>query len=138
MASRRRSLRTVGPVERLRSICLALPETAEKMAWGEPTWRARGRLFAQLDNHHHGADHLAVWLPAPLGEQESMIFLDPARFFRPSYVGQRGWVGVRIDGRPDWALVATLVKQAYREVAPPRLREPVAAAPPRVLKRRRD
>ena len=120
-----RSVRT--PVERLRAICLALPETTEKIAWGEPTWRVKGKLFAQLDNHHHGADHLAVWLPAPLGEQESMIFLDPVRFFRPPYVGQRGWVGVRLDGRPDWAVVATLVKQAYREVAPPRLRGAVAA-----------
>jgi hypothetical protein len=116
------------PVERLRAICLALPETTEKLAWGEPTWRVRGRLFAQLDDHHHGADHLAVWLPAPLGEQEAMIFTDPARFFRPPYVGHRGWVGVRIDRRPDWALVATLVEQAYREVAPPRLREAVGAA----------
>ena len=115
------------PIERLRAICLALPETTEKIAWDEPTWRVKGKLFAQLDNHHHGAEHLAVWLPAPLGEQESMIFLDPARFFRPPYVGQRGWVGVRIDGRPDWAVVATLVKQAYREVAPPRLRAAVAA-----------
>ena len=122
---RRRPART--PVERLRAICLSLPETTEKTAWSEPTWRVKGKLFAQLDNHHHGADHLAVWLPAPLGEQESMIFLDPVRFFRPPYVGQRGWVGVRIDGRPDWALVATLVKQAYREVAPPRLRAAVAA-----------
>ena len=120
-----RAVRT--PIDRLRAICLALPETTEKIAWGEPTWRVKGKLFAQLDNHHHGADHLAVWLPAPLGEQESMIFLDPARFFRPPYVGQRGWVGVRIDGRPDWAVVATLVKQAYREVAPPRLRAAVAA-----------
>jgi predicted DNA-binding protein (MmcQ/YjbR family) len=133
---RRRSART--PVERLRAICLTLPETTEKIAWSEPTWRVKGKLFAQLDNHHHGADHLAVWLPAPLGEQESMVYLDPVRFFRPPYVGQRGWVGVRIDRRPDWALVATLVKQAYREVAPPRLREAVAAAAPRVLKRRRD
>jgi predicted DNA-binding protein (MmcQ/YjbR family) len=133
---RRRPART--PVERLRAICLTLPETTEKIAWSEPTWRVKGKLFAQLDNHHHGADHLAVWLPAPLGEQESMIYLDPARFFRPPYVGQRGWVGVRIDRRPDWALVATLVKQAYREVAPPRLREAVVAAPPRVPKRRRD
>ena len=41
-------------------------------------------------------------------------------------VRQRGWVGVRIDGRPDWAVVATLGKQAYREVAPPRLRAAVA------------
>jgi hypothetical protein len=125
-------------VDRLRAICLALPETSEKMAWGEPTWRVKGKLFVQLDNHHHGADHLAVWLPAPLGEQESLIFLDPQRFFRPPYVGPRGWVGVRIDRRPDWKLVTTLVKQAYREVAPPRLREAVIMTPPRVLERRRD
>jgi predicted DNA-binding protein (MmcQ/YjbR family) len=118
--SRRRAPRS--PVERLRAICLALPETTEKVAWGEPTWRVKGKLFAQLDDHHHGADHLAVWLPAPLGEQEAMIFMDPERFFRPPYVGQRGWVGVRIDGRPDWALVATLVERAYSLVAPPRVR----------------
>lgn len=122
----RRSERT--PVERLRAICLALPETVEKLAWGEPTWRVTGRLFAQLDDHHHGADHLAVWLPAPLGEQEAMIFTDFARFFRPPYVGQRGWVGVRIDRRPDWAVVRTLVEQAYRQVAPPRLCEALSAA----------
>ena len=126
------------PTDRLRAICLALPETSEKVAWGELTWRVKGKLFAQLDNHHHGADHLAVWLPAPLGEQESLVFLDPQRFFRPPYVGPRGWVGVRIDGRPDWKLVASLVQQAYREVAPPRLREAVKMTPPRVLERRRD
>jgi predicted DNA-binding protein (MmcQ/YjbR family) len=117
----RRSGRTA--VERLRAICLALPETTEKVAWGEPTWRVRGKLFAQLDDHHHGANHLAVWLPAPLGEQEAMIFTDPERFFRPPYVGPRGWVGVRIDRRPNWALVAKLVARAYGQVAPPRLRQ---------------
>ena len=106
------------PIGRLRAICLALPDTSEKVAWGEPTWRVRGRLFAQLDNHHHGADHLAVWLPAPLGEQEALVKADPARFFRPPYVGVRGWVGVRIDGRPSWTQVAGLVEQAYRHVAP--------------------
>jgi predicted DNA-binding protein (MmcQ/YjbR family) len=118
----RRPART--PVDRLRAICLALPETTEKIAWGEPTWRVRGRLFAQLDDHHHGADHLAVWLPAPLGEQEAMIFADRARFFRPPYVGHRGWVGVRIDGCPNWAVVARLVEQAYNHVAPSRRRAP--------------
>jgi hypothetical protein len=46
-----------------------------------------------------------------------MIFVDPERFFRPPYVGPRGWVGVRIDGKPDWAVVAKLVEQAHREVA---------------------
>ena len=140
MTTRRRSTQRTArtPVERLRRICLALPETTEKVAWGEPTWRVKGKLFAQLDDHHHGADHLAVWLPAPLGEQESLIFLDAERFFRPPYVGGRGWVGVRIDGRPDWKLVASLVQQAYREVAPPRLRQAIGAAAPRILPRRRS
>jgi len=123
----RRSRRT--PVDRLRAICLALPETTEKIAWSEPTWRVAGKLFAQLDDHHHGADHLAVWLPAPLGEQEAMVFTDPARFFRPPYVGARGWVGVRIDGAVDWSVVTRLVVQAYGLVAPPRLRATLGAAP---------
>src|SRR5262245_35182102 len=118
--ARKRSGRT--PVERLRAICLALPETTEKIAWGEPTWRVRGKLFAQLDDHHHGADHLAVWLPAPLGEQEAMVFTDPERFFRPPYVGVRGWGGVRIDGSVDWSVVSKLVAQAYGMVAPPKRR----------------
>jgi hypothetical protein len=110
-----------GPVDRLRTICLALPETTEKRAWGEPTWRVGGRLFAQLDDHHHGAEHLAVWLPAQIGVQELLVREDPARYFRPPYVGHRGWVGVRIDGRPHWRRVRELVRDAYRLVAPRRL-----------------
>ena len=108
---------SLSPLARLRAICLALPETTEKVAWGEPTWRVRGKLFAQLDNHHHGADHLAVWLPAPLGEQEAMVYTNPRQFFRPPYVGPRGWVGVRIDRRPNWTVVKQLVAQAYGMVA---------------------
>jgi hypothetical protein len=103
----------------LRAICLALPDTTEKTAWGEPTWRVHGKLFAQLDDHHHGADRLAVWLPAALGVQELVVKRDPARFFVPPYVGPRGWIGVRIDGRPNWRLVTTLVHDAYAHVAPP-------------------
>lgn len=109
------------PVDRLRAICLALPETTEKISHGEPTWRVGGKLFAQLDDHHHGADRLAVWLAAALGVQELVVKSDSARFFVPPYVGHRGWIGVRIDGRPDWRLVTTLVRDAYMHVAPRRL-----------------
>ena len=52
-----------------------------------------------------------------------MVFTDPERFFRPPYVGVRGWVGVRIDGKVDWAVVSKLVAQAHGMVAPPRRRE---------------
>ena len=109
------------PVDRLRAICLALPETTEKLAHGEPTWRVAGKMFATLDDHHHGAERLAVWLAAALGDQEHLVASDPKRFFVPPYVGHRGWVGVRIDGRPSWRVVTTLVRGAYVQVAPKRL-----------------
>jgi hypothetical protein len=103
-------------IERLRRICMALPDVTEKIAWGESTWRA-GKIFAQMDTHHHGADHVAVWLPARPGVQEELVEDDPAHFFRPPYVGHKGWIGVRIDNKPDWSAVAGLVADAYREVA---------------------
>jgi predicted DNA-binding protein (MmcQ/YjbR family) len=113
---------------RLRTICLALPEAREKLSHGEPTWFAgKGKVFAMLDDHHHGAEHLSVWVPAGLGAQEALIDSDPKRYFRPPYVGVSGWVGVVLDAKPDWTQVAWLVEQAYRLVAHPKL---VARIPP--------
>jgi predicted DNA-binding protein (MmcQ/YjbR family) len=110
-------------IERLRAICLALPEANEKLSHGEPTWFAgKGRVFAMLDNHHHGAPHLSVWLPQPLGAQESLIDVDAERFFRPPYVGPSGWVGVVLDTKPDWRMIADLVRDAYVHVATRKLR----------------
>jgi hypothetical protein len=115
-------------IERLRKLCLGLPEVTEKIAWGEPTWRV-GKLFAQMDTHHHGADHVAVWLPARPGVQEALVEEDPVLFFRPPYVGHKGWVGVRIDRKPDWRIIAGLVREAYRTVAPEYLVRRLDAAP---------
>jgi predicted DNA-binding protein (MmcQ/YjbR family) len=127
-ASRTRP-REKSPLARLRAICLALPEANEKVSHGEPTWFAgKGKVFAMLDDHHHGAQHLSVWLPAGLGAQEALIDSNPKRFFRPPYVGSAGWIGVVLDTRPDWKVVAWLVEQAYRLVAHRRL---VAMLPPR-------
>jgi hypothetical protein len=127
-ATPRRRRRPPGraPVERLRVICLALPETTEKLAWGEPTWRVRGRLFAQLDDHHHGADHLAFWCAAPPGAQEELIGSDPDRYFRPPYVGHRGWIGVHLNRGLDWNEIAGAIEDAYAEVAPKTLVERAA------------
>jgi predicted DNA-binding protein (MmcQ/YjbR family) len=110
--------RAKGPRARLRAICLALPEANERVSHGEPTWFAgKGKVFAMLDDHHHGAPHLSVWLPAGLGAQEALIESDPKRYFRPPYVGVSGWVGVVLDTQPDWTQVVWLVEQAYRLVA---------------------
>jgi len=110
------------PLGRLRAICMALPEAVEKISHGEPTWFAgKGKVFAMLDARHHGSLHVSVWLPAALGAQEALIDSDSKRYFRPPYVGGSGWVGVVLDTRPDWAVVAWLIEQAYRLVAKPRL-----------------
>lgn len=125
---------------RLRRLCLALPEAVEKPSHGEPTWFAgKGKVFATFDDHHHGAAHASVWIPLPFGAQEALVGRDPARFFRPPYVGASGWVGVVLDGKPDWREVARLVREAYLHVAAARLRaaagerggEPEPAAPRR-------
>lgn len=110
-------------VGRLRRICMALPEANERLSHGEPTWFAgKGKVFAMLDDHHHGAAHLSVWLPQPFGAQEALIGSDPDRFFRPPYVGVSGWVGVVLDMNPDWREVARLVREAYLRVATAKLR----------------
>ncbi|MFT3916802.1 MAG: MmcQ/YjbR family DNA-binding protein [Anaeromyxobacteraceae bacterium] len=112
-------------VARLRKLCLALPCAVEKASHGEPTWFAgeKGKVFASLDDHHHGAEHLSVWMPLPLGAQEDLVARDPARFFRPPYVGGRGWVGIVLDGKPDWGEVEALLREAFLKVAGARLRD---------------
>ncbi len=106
-------------IEQLREACLRLPDTTEVLAWGEPTWRVGGKIFAQLDDHHHGAEHVSVWIPAPDGAQQALIESDPERFFRPPYVGHRGWVAIILDTDPDWNMVGALLEQAHGLVKPP-------------------
>jgi hypothetical protein len=111
------------PVARLRELCLALPEVTERPSHGEVAFFVRGKKqFVSVDDHHHGAEHLAFWCAAAPGAQAELIAEDPARFFRPPYVGHRGWLGVRLaaDGLPgpDWAEIGEIVKDAYRQVAP--------------------
>jgi hypothetical protein len=40
-------------LERARRICLALPESTEQEAWGEPTFRVKKKIFAMFANNHH-------------------------------------------------------------------------------------
>ena len=110
------------PLDRLRALCLALPETTERLSHGEPVWFVRGKkAFVMFADHHHD-DRLAFWCAAPPGVQEELVAGDPERFFRPPYVGVRGWVGVYLDvPGVDWAEIEEIVTDAYRQVAPKRL-----------------
>lgn len=132
LTRRRGTARAPRVIARLRRLCLAFPGAVEKVSHGEPTWFAggKGKVFAMLDDHHHGAAHLAAWVPLPLGAQETLVARDPERYFRPPYVGGKGWVGIVLDTAPDWAEIARLLREAYVRVAPARLAATVAADAP--------
>jgi predicted DNA-binding protein (MmcQ/YjbR family) len=106
------------PIEPLREICLALPGAVEKLAWGEPTFRVRDKMFAMYDNNHHDAGRIAVWVKAPPLAQGILVESDPERFFVPPYVGVKGWVGVRLDlKKVDWKQVAAILEDGYKMCA---------------------
>ena len=104
--------------DRLRSICLALPETIETETWGDVTFRVRDKIFAMVKT---GDGRISVWCKAPPGSQQVLVGADPDTFFVPRYVGSKGWVGMRLDREPDWDEVAVVVTRSYGLVAPKRL-----------------
>ena len=113
---------------RLRTVALALPEAHEALAWGEPTFRVKNKLFAMYASaaNHHGFGRPSVWLKSTPDNQELMIRARPDRFFKPPYVGTSGWVGVYLDKRPNWREIAALLTDGWRLTAPKKL---VAAHP---------
>ena len=120
--------RPATPLTPLRAICLALPEAIERETWGIPTFRVREKIFvmATTDN---GVP--ALWCKAPRGTQTILIEAAPERFFRPPYVGHKGWIGVRLNGAVDWDEIKALVERSYQMTAPKRLQaafEPLRSA----------
>jgi hypothetical protein len=109
-------------LERVRAICMAFPETEERLSHGAPTFFAGGKkTFVMFLDDHHGDGRLAIWCRAPPGVQGTLVDEEPGRFFVPPYVGTRGWVGVRLDVDVDWDEVAGIVEDGFREVAAKRL-----------------
>ena len=107
----------------VRGICLALPEVAERLSHGAPTWFiSNKKAFVTLWAEGHHDNHFPhLWCAGLPGAQRELTSSDPARFFRPPYVGGRGWIGVRLDRDLDWAEIAEVCRDAYRAIAPPRL-----------------
>ena len=97
-------------LERLRTMCLAMPDTSEKVSHGEPTFFAGKRVFAMFSNNHHNDGHVAVWVPAAEGMQAELIHENPGCYYRPPYVGVGGWVGIEMAEIGDDALAGHLTE----------------------------
>ena len=110
------------PLARVRAWCLAFPATEERISHGEPCWFAGGKkLFVAAAQQHH-SDRVGFWAAAPEGVQGALVAAEPERYYRPPYVGTRGWIGVHLDiDDVDWDRLEGVVEDAWRQVAPKRL-----------------
>jgi len=103
-----------GELQKIRKFVAALPETAEKEAWGAPTFRVRNRvflMFAEAGNDHH--ERPGLWCMSTHDNQDLLVRSQPGRYFVPPYVGPSGWVGIYLDKRPSWNAVGDLIRDAY-------------------------
>jgi hypothetical protein len=102
----------------LRAIRETLPETSERLSHGAPSFFFRDKkCFLMFMDDHHGDGRRAIWCAAPPGNQELLVQADGDKFFRPPYVGHRGWLGVDLRAAPDWDEIAGVVEDAYATVA---------------------
>ena len=106
-------------LDRLRAICLALPEATEQGGVGDPTFKVRDKIFAM---RHLVNGRMSMWCKALPGAQDVLVSSNPERFFVPPYVGHHGWVGAWLDVEIDWDELADLIEESYRMTAPKRLR----------------
>jgi hypothetical protein len=112
----------VDPLDQVRSLCLDLPDVNERTSHGAPTFFIRDKTtFVMFHDDHHGDGRLALWCAAPPGVQAELLETESDRFFRPPYVGHRGWIGVRLDRDLSWHEVSQVIRDAYLTVAPKRL-----------------
>jgi hypothetical protein len=114
-------------LQRVRRICAGLPETVERLSHGEPTFFVRKKVFAMCSNNHHNDGHVAVVLPAAIGIQQALIAASPEKFYKPPYVGVRGWIGVELDRVTDEEL-AFHILEAWRLIAPEKLHAELEAS----------
>jgi hypothetical protein len=113
--------------EKVRAICMDLPLVVERLSHGEASWFINDKKnFVAMSDHHHD-ERVSVTFAAGAGVQESLIDEDAERYFRPPYVGVRGWVGAYLDGHeewnsPRWDTLVDLIVDAWLLIAPPKIR----------------
>lgn len=112
-------------LSRLRQLCLALPETAERLSHGAPAFDVAGKMFAYFRHNHHGDGLTCVCLKtAGRDEQDLLIEADPELYSWPAYLGPSGWIAMSLAGATvDWAHVAARVRSSWGLAAPRRLGE---------------
>jgi len=109
--------------EAAEKLCLSLPEVEIVESHGMPNFKVRGKTFATYALNHHGDGHVALWLAADSGSQSHHIELDSEHYFKPQFVGSKGWLGIELNKTLSWDAIWQRIKEAYEQVAPNELIE---------------
>lgn len=99
-------------LKRVRATCAEIDGAEERLSHSAPAFFVGKKQFAHFWDDHHGDDRIALWCRADREARDEWIRLDPERFFLPPYVAHLGWVGIRLEGRPPWARIEEIVREA--------------------------
>jgi hypothetical protein len=99
----------------VRAFALSLPEATEIETWETATFRVRNKIFCTFSDEER-----RLWIKSIEEEQRALIDQDPDAYFRPPYVGPKGWVGA-VLAKADGGEVRELITEAWCMTAPKRL-----------------
>jgi len=105
-------------IDAARRLAMSLPEVEERDHFGSPSFRVRGKIFAQLSNRDDETERALVKL-AP-ADQAALIMSAPDVFSSVPQWGKHGWTHVRLDG-VDESILRDLLLRSWRSVAPKNL-----------------
>ena len=113
----------IDPLAKIREAALELPETAERLSHGQPTFFVSGKQFAQFRNNHHGDGKVVVCVRiSSLDEQAILLEAAPDIYSKPAYLPS--WISINLAGQDiDWDHVADRIAASWELAAPRRLLE---------------
>jgi predicted DNA-binding protein (MmcQ/YjbR family) len=105
-------------LERIRAICVALPEATEELTWGtEINFRVRNKIFC------FPGDGSSLCVKADRDELPALLG-DPR--CRPApYLARGGWIVMDLSETVDWDEVLELLHTSYCLIAPKSLAKQV-------------
>ncbi|WP_224773366.1 MULTISPECIES: MmcQ/YjbR family DNA-binding protein [Bacillaceae] len=111
------SLDTEGMLEKVRTICLALPEAVELIdGFGHNTFKINGKSFVISGESEKG-----FGLSFKSDRETQELLLQKEHFFKTPYIGRHGWVSIQNPDGEDWDELTDLIQEAYLRAAPKRL-----------------
>jgi hypothetical protein len=117
-------------LQKVRRICLELPEVQEQSAWVGTRWRIRTKTFAHVLMIDEGWPPHYVKATGSNGPlcvltfRSSVAEFDPQMFTRRPFFKPVWWpdiAGLALDGRTDWKDVGKLLTASYCTLAPKKL-----------------